>query len=190
MVVILSLLLSGNAYSSLNGQGKLKLSDNVLSALIHYLNPKAVHNKNAGHHQKGTPLFFAVSLSGTNQGYSYCPTGRTCRQEPARVKRYCEKGLEEKCYIFARGRKIVWNGINYRFKRNASAIEIKDKLKEWGFIGTASTAITPEITKKVKKSTNTDTDDIVSQIKGLKELLDAGAITQDEFDKAKKKLLN
>lgn len=44
--------------------------------------------------------------------------------------------------------------------------------------------------KKVKKSTNTDTGDIVSQIKGLKELLDAGAITQDEFDKAKKKLLN
>ena len=45
-------------------------------------------------------------------------------------------------------------------------------------------------TKKVKKSTNTDKGDIVSQIKGLKELLDAGAITQDEFDKAKKKLLN
>ena len=67
---------------------------------------------------------------------------------------------------------------------------LSQQTMEWGFIGTASTAITPEITKKVKKSTNTDTDDIVSQIKGLKELLDAGAITQDEFDKAKKKLLN
>jgi hypothetical protein len=44
--------------------------------------------------------------------------------------------------------------------------------------------------KKVKKSTDKDKGDIVSQIKGLKELLDAGAITQDEFDKAKKKLLN
>jgi len=45
-------------------------------------------------------------------------------------------------------------------------------------------------TKKVKKSTDTDKGDIVSQIKGLKELLDAGAITQEEFDKAKKKILN
>jgi len=45
-------------------------------------------------------------------------------------------------------------------------------------------------TKKVKKSTDANKGDIVSQIKGLKELLDAGAITQDEFDKAKKKLLN
>ena len=45
-------------------------------------------------------------------------------------------------------------------------------------------------TKKVKKSTDANKGDIVGQIKGLKELLDAGAITQDEFDKAKKKLLN
>ena len=45
-------------------------------------------------------------------------------------------------------------------------------------------------TKKVKKSTDANKGDVVSQIKGLKELLDAGAITQDEFDKAKKKLLN
>jgi len=45
-------------------------------------------------------------------------------------------------------------------------------------------------TKKVKKSTDANKGDIVSQIKGLKELLDAGAITQDEFDTAKKKLLN
>ena len=44
--------------------------------------------------------------------------------------------------------------------------------------------------KKVKKSANTNKGDIVSQIKGLKDLLDAGAISQDEFDKAKKKLLN
>ena len=45
-------------------------------------------------------------------------------------------------------------------------------------------------TKKVKKSTDANKGGIVSQIKGLKELLDAGAITQDEFDTAKKKLLN
>ena len=45
-------------------------------------------------------------------------------------------------------------------------------------------------TKKVKKSTDANKGDIVSQIKDLKDLLDAGAITQDEFDAAKKKLLN
>ena len=44
--------------------------------------------------------------------------------------------------------------------------------------------------KKVKKSTQKDKGDIVNQIKGLKDLLDAGVITQDEFNLAKKKLLN
>jgi hypothetical protein len=42
--------------------------------------------------------------------------------------------------------------------------------------------------KVEKKSTNKK--DIVNQIKGLKELLDAGVITQDEFDLAKNKILN
>ena len=54
----------------------------------------------------------------------------------------------------------------------------------------ASINVEKKETKKVKKSTDADKGDIVSQIKGLKELLDAGAITRDEFDKAKKKLLN
>ena len=44
--------------------------------------------------------------------------------------------------------------------------------------------------KKVKKSTDTNKGDIIGQIKDLKELLDAGVLTQDEFDKAKKKILN
>ena len=37
---------------------------------------------------------------------------------------------------------------------------------------------------------STEKKDIVGELKTLKELLDAGALTQDEFDKAKKKLLN
>ena len=42
--------------------------------------------------------------------------------------------------------------------------------------------------KNVKKSG--DNKNVVDKLKGLKDLLDAGAITQDEFEKAKKKLLN
>ena len=43
--------------------------------------------------------------------------------------------------------------------------------------------------KQDKKSSDSNTN-IVEKIKGLKELLDAGAITKEEFEKAKKKLLN
>jgi hypothetical protein len=44
--------------------------------------------------------------------------------------------------------------------------------------------------KDTKKTNNENKSDLINQIKSLKELLDAGAITQDEFDKAKKKILN
>ena len=37
---------------------------------------------------------------------------------------------------------------------------------------------------------NEDTTDIIDQLKSLKELMDSGVLTEDEFVKAKKKLLN
>jgi predicted Zn-dependent peptidase len=43
----------------------------------------------------------------------------------------------------------------------------------------------PKITKKTNSS-----DDIVSKLKDLKELLESGVLTDEEFEKAKKKLLN
>jgi len=43
----------------------------------------------------------------------------------------------------------------------------------------------PKITKKITQS-----GDIVSKLKDLKELFDSGVLTKEEFDKAKKKLLN
>ena len=45
-------------------------------------------------------------------------------------------------------------------------------------------------TQIVEKTTQTDnSNDIVQQIKDLKELYDSGALTEEEFNKAKKKLL-
>ena len=43
-----------------------------------------------------------------------------------------------------------------------------------------------KITKKITQSDN----DIVSKLKDLKDLLDSGVLTKEEFEKAKKKLLN
>ena len=44
--------------------------------------------------------------------------------------------------------------------------------------------------KPGNKKTNDSSEDLISNLKTLKELLDAGSITQEEFEKAKKKLLN
>ncbi len=49
--------------------------------------------------------------------------------------------------------------------------------------------LTQKIKKKVEKSTN-DNGDIVKKLKDLKDLFDSGALTAEEYKKAKKKILN
>ena len=195
-IVVLSLFLSAKVQASLNGQGELKLSDYVVNALIHYLNPDATHNKLEGHASKGNPMYFAVSISGNEQGYTFCPRGQSCRRDPARVTQHCKKRAGEKCYIFASGRKIVWNGINYKFKRKSTDLEIRSKLEEWGFTGislsSSNSTTTTSITKKTEKKKKT-TKKVVKKYElkgersialsweGYKDLI-AGTVKFDEID--------
>ena len=48
----------------------------------------------------------------------------------------------------------------------------------------------PKITKKITTTNSDNSSDVVTQLKELKKLFNDGILTQEEFDKAKKKLLN
>ena len=97
-------------------------------------------------------------------------------------------------------RTVKWkNGINLgkkqsRFKHNWTDSEFRAKLTELGFLGNATSSTTttkPKITKKKKVTKKTtSSSDLVAQLKELKQLLDDGVITEEEFAKAKKKLLD
>ncbi len=65
---------------------------------------------------------------------------------------------------------------------------IKSKLTDG--IKTASSEMSGLFNKFGKKSVEDNKEDPIETIKGLKELLDIGAITRDEFDAKKKELLN
>ena len=104
-------------------------------------------------------------------------------------------GSSERCYIFAKAYKIVWNSANYKIPRDATPADIEKILRELGFYGQqASKKIQKKIEKKEskikKKSKKKMSDDVVQQIKELKQLYDDGVLTQEEFTKAKNKLLN
>ena len=81
------------------------------------------------------------------------------------------------------------NAYEIRFKDEKGKIE-DEKIKLYcdDVVGKWKNQKT-KITKKKPKKTD-DTNDIVQQIKDLKELHDSGALTKEEFEKAKKKLLN
>jgi len=74
-----------------------------------------------------------------------------------------------------------------------SALDI-DKIKvKWEGISGEITSKKIKVAKKEKKKEPTQTDDsndIIQQIKDLNELYKSGALTKEQFTKAKKKLLN
>jgi hypothetical protein len=76
------------------------------------------------------------------------------------------------------------NSIKYKFPKKPSPEEVIKALKEYGFID--------ELTAEMENVETFDktNPDLIKKIKGLQKLLDQGAITQADFDKAKKKLLS
>ena len=194
-IVVLCLMWCSNSNSAdkFVGTGELKLSDNTVRNFIKYA--RATFDQ---------PAQFYVTTDGTGSYSLFCPHG-TCRSA-MKKKRIdeCERHYNKECKLFAMRRTVKWkNGINLgkkqsKFKHNWTDSEIRAKLTELGFLGntTSSTTTTePKITKKkkVKKKITkktTSSSDLAAQIKELKQLLDDGIITEEEFTKAKKKLLD
>jgi uncharacterized protein YqgQ len=90
-------------------------------------------------------------------------------------------------------RVIFWDngrkkGKRIKFNSKMTDSEIRAKLKEFGFIGD-SIQQTP---KKIEKKENTTalSSELINDLKALKELYDEGVLTKEEFEKAKKSILN
>jgi len=193
-ILVLSLLLSTSAFSVNKnvGTGDVTLSAASVNHFINYL-------KGGSGKKPGT---FWITIDGIDPYYWYCDQG-SCNDSAGQELVACEQYYNKECKLFARRRTIKWhNGINTgkgkesTFKSKWSGTKVKAKLTELGFLGgstSSSTTTTPKITKKKEPKItkkNTEDNDIVNKIKDLKELFDSGVLTKEEFDKAKKKLLN
>ena len=187
-IIVLSLLLSGNTYAGMEGSGNITLSNSVVNGYLNYLSLNSKHNKSKGASARGTGTSFAVSVSGSEYGYSYCPRGQDCRGGPFVAIDSCKKRTSEKCYTFSRKRKIVWNGLNINLSKTLLDSEIRAKLTELGFLGD-NTSSTTTTTSKITKKKNENKGNTVEQLEALAKLFKAGALTKKEYDKAKEKVL-
>ncbi len=114
------------------GYGDLKLSNKVIEKFIKYVQAK--DNKR--------PSLFAVSTDGLQYHYYYCAYGHKCSGGNERILKEClnysrKYANGEECFILARAWTIKWdngNSKNIKFKSKMSATEIRDKLKEIGFV--------------------------------------------------------
>ena len=183
-IVFLILLCSENiSYAgSLNGSGELKMSDRTVNNFIRYIKI----NKEIA---KAKPDSFLISQNGDWYWYWYCAYNECWQNDKPKIEE-CERVTGVTCARFAKRRTIFWdNGINT--KKNRAKIsskwsdqEIRDELKRLGFIDDGGSTQTKKskITKK--------TPDITKQLNQIKKLLDDGVLSKEEFEKAKKKILN
>ena len=178
-IIVLSLLFSGNVFAK-NGSGDLILSDSVIYDLERYLKYR-------------NPITFLVTQDGANSSAWRCASSNCVPTGSMNEKSLCEKRYGKKCYTFAIRRSIKWQndqtrdakGKEKRFNSKDSITEIKTKLTALGFYG--SNTVERKKTKKIIPANNSN---LSSRLEQLNKLYKSGALTKDEFAKAKKKLLN
>ena len=184
-ILVMVLLFYNNSYSAIKGTGEVKMSERAVNHFIKWIKTKDIKNGN-----RCKPSMFIMSSNGDwTQGNICCWTSCTDTRSTKIIKK-CERATGVPCGVFSIRRSIYWdNGINNmkkkaKFSSKMTDSEIREKLQQLGFIGNNTAA-------DVQEQTQTDdNNDIVQQIKDLKELYDSGALTKEEFEKAKKRLLN
>ena len=168
------------------GKGELKLDPYTVDGFIEYI--KGGYDK--------SPYIFVVSKDGLVDVYYYCPRGVNCQgggehalEECGRVSEKYGTGVE--CYLFAHRRIVRWkNGINpgkgkkSKFYSKWSKEETIAKLTELGFLGESKASTTSD------KPENTKNKILIEQLETLTKLYEAGSLTKEEFENAKKKILN
>ena len=163
----------------------MNISGKALEYFIQY-----IKNPGGKKFPRSSPMKFSISLDGKNAWYYHCPaaTSTQCQAGNKVLNQKCEKNsYGSKCEIFAVGRSIKWrNGTaenkKIRFKRSDSRQEIIAKLTELNFIK-------KEKTKKLEKKTDSSKKDLSTQLIEITELYKSGALSEEDYLKAKNKLL-
>ena len=205
-IVVLIVLFSTNLFAGVTtgyklGKGPLKLTKHMVDELEFFFSG----GKRGAYAKKQKMLWkpglIAISTDGNTSFFFRHPAHVTQIDNKAYwgiAISKCKKKSGKECFLFANGYKIVWDNGSNKKKRRLKKKDIKAGktialLTELGFYdGSVSSSqnIKPKKIEKNKETKKVQNEDIVKKLKDLKELLDTGVITSDEFKKAKKKLLN
>ena len=173
------------------GSGELKLSENAVYQFQRYLQGK-----------EGIPMKFFISKDGRVAHWWYCPEAQCMGLGDTQQAKRCTnaaRGVE--CKVFAIRRNIKWNNgtnakaLKIKFTSKDSLQEIKDKLTALNFYGSNSVDKSKQKSKYITKKKYSSDDkkssnNITEQLETLNNMYKKGLLTEEEFKKAKQKLLN
>ncbi len=198
------------------GKGELKLSKYTMENVLMYMYGAGNTKYSGAGKRTHDPTLMAISQDGEHSMYYYCPAqyrAYGCMDENTARKAIlgCQKNSGgTPCFVFALKRKVVWkNGggkVKIKKKDLKSPYVVAKKIQDAGFYDgdlsklagisvetgqiDETIKITGEDTSNSNKTTNNDSVDIVKELENLTKLYKSGVLSKEEFDKAKKKLLN
>ena len=205
-IIFLYILFQTNLYAGVTtgyklGKGPLKLTKHMVNELEFFFSGGTRGAYAEKQEYLWKPGLIAISVDGNTSYMFRHPLHVTQVDSKAYWQtaiKNCKKKSGQECYLFANGYKIVWDNGSDKKKRRLKRKDIKAGktialLTELGFYDknlSSPTSISQEVKEKESKKESVTDKDIVKKLMDLKELLDSGALSEEEFEKAKKRLLN
>lgn len=138
--LLLFLFLFIPSANSKDGFGEVKFTYTSFQNFLSYLRGDGDPNAGGVMQTSGMPLGFAINEKGNVSWYFYCPkkygdncmTGATLKAQ-SKCSIASKKKGGERCFVFAKGRVIVWDKKYIKIKRKTSYEEIKKIFSENGW---------------------------------------------------------
>jgi hypothetical protein len=188
--IFLFAILPFKSYGAQDGRGELQLSEEALNSFMNYIKGDTSKGKSLSN----KPLSLWISNDGNFAYWWYCPFSRCVPSNGSDERRFCESKSNQSCSRFARGRYVRWdNGINpkgsaAKFSSKMSKTEIMNKLTKLGFYNNNLT--TNAEMKDSNEEIISEDKSLIEKLQTLTQMFEDGLINEEEFIKAKKKILN
>ena len=208
--LLIALVFTSNSYAVKTykkGKGPLNLSENTAHVLEYYFSGGTKGKWAEPEKADWNPYVIAISEDGHYFGIIRQPKKFASHNVDAKnysalavgdCKEMAKKdGYAQECFLFAVKTKIVWDNGSDKKRRRLKKSEIKagktfSILKELDFYKGESQNLNTNKSNNTSSnnSSNLSNSELVEQIKSLKKLYDDGVLSKEEFEKAKKKILN
>jgi len=205
LIIFFNILFLSKSNSEVGGnskyqKGELLLSDDVANVVEYFFSGGKMGVYAEEQKLAWKPGLMVISKDGSAYGIIRHPLNVQDidhKNYVSMAQRQCTKRFNKKCFLFATGYRIVWdNGTSKKERRlkkkqimNGETIPILISLGFYENNMSSVSKTNSTTNENQNRDKNDNNADIVKKIKDLKKLYDDGVLTQEEFEKAKKKIL-